>query len=166
MSSVPVIVSLLGKRVKDWQRYEDYVTMKLEDSPLDLLLFNTAPVEFTLGEVNWVLIGVKKGYGRELRGELVWRGYLRRKAEFVGEGVEVLNKNQQLLELIQLVEPVGMEVRTNDNEGETDLNVSISLLYVPSPGFNTVLQGAVKAVEIATESLAEPTTVRSKETIP
>ncbi|MFQ1020751.1 hypothetical protein [Tardisphaera saccharovorans] len=148
MSYTPVIITYLKERVKNWQRYEDFVSMELKDSPLDVLLFNSVPVELTLGEVNWVLIGVKKGYEGEASAELTWKGYIKRTPQFVGPSAKELNSDPMLIELIKLIDPVGAEVAVKKAEDRADLNVSISVFYLPSPGFKTKLLGAVRAIEV------------------
>ncbi len=161
MSYTPVIVSYLGERVRDWRRYEDYVIMELKDSPLDMLLFNSVPVELTLGEVNWILIGVKKGFEGEASAELSWKGYIKRTPYFVGPSAQLLNSDGVLMELIALIDPVGAEVMVKKEEDRTDLNLSISLFYMPSPGFKTKLLGALKAIEMMYDDVIGSDTARS-----
>ncbi|MDP7975017.1 MAG: hypothetical protein ACP5UI_04105 [Thermoprotei archaeon] len=147
MGYKPVIVTYLGDRVEDWGHYEDYVTIKLKDSPLDSLLFNTVPVELTLGDVNWVLIGIKKGYQGDVSVELVWKGLLKRKPEFTGKGAEILNADQTLRELVSMLEPVTLEAYPVKTEESSDLNVKASFFYLPSPQAKTFVKGYVKVVE-------------------
>jgi len=155
VSYTPVIITYLKERIRDWQRYEDFVSMELKDSPLDVLLFNSVPVELTLGEVNWVLIGVKKGYEGEASAELTWKGYIKRAPQFVGPSARGLNSDSVLMELIRLIDPVGAEVAVKRAEDRADLNVSISVFYMPSPGFKTKLLGAVKAIEMMYNDVAK-----------
>jgi len=147
LSYKPLIVTLLGDKIERWDHYEDFITMILRDSPLDLLLFNTAPVELTLGDVNWVLIGIRKKFAPKISSKLIWSGHVRRQAEFRGDMAEALNGDDVIRQLIRLVEPLEVDVETKAEGEERDLNVSLSLFYVPSPLNGAFVKGAVALIE-------------------
>lgn len=150
----PAIVSLLKERIEEWHRYQEYIVIKLRDSPLDLLLFDELPLELGMGEVNWVLTGVKKNYSRKVSASLAWKGYLRRSAAFQGDAADLLNGNERIMRLVKLIEPVDVRVETRQWENQSDLNVSASIFHLPSPHDATFINGLVALIEEITEVLS------------
>ncbi|MGC8674463.1 MAG: hypothetical protein ACP5TI_05000 [Thermoprotei archaeon] len=157
MSNKPFIITLLGERVKNWSYYDNYVMIELENSPLDSLLFDTSGVPLSLGDVNMILIGVKKGVTLTGEAELVWKGFIKRSAKFDGTLASILNSNDYVMELVNLIEPVSIEVSVKASEERNDAVINLSLLHVASPNDKTIVNGAVKLIEKISDILAEPT---------
>lgn len=160
MSNKPLIVTILGERVKDWRYYDNYVMIELENSPLDSLLFDRSGVPLSLGDVNILLIGIRKGVILTGEAELVWKGFIKRSANFEGSLAPVLNSDNYLMELINLIEPVSVEVSAKPSEERNDAVVKLSLLYVASPNDKVIINGAVKLIEKISDALAK--TARAK----
>ncbi|MGC8631904.1 MAG: hypothetical protein ACP5T2_05760 [Thermoprotei archaeon] len=131
--------------------------IELENSPLDSLLFDTSGVPLSLGDVNMILIGVKKGVTLTGEAELVWKGFIKRSAKFDGTLASILNSNDYVMELVNLIEPVSIEVSVKASEERNDAVINLSLLHVASPNDKTIVNGAVKLIEKISDILAEPT---------